>query len=150
MGMPSQDYYASERFIWDSLIKQAERGIKGLYTTWKRDRKISPFIITWPANAVTDSNGVELEGAVMRELTEDPSTWLEYTVEAIKLTNAYALLRVQQAAKSVKIILESQHGARCWTLPITRSGDVFVLGRPKSADNQEHIGLLWRPQSEAN
>lgn len=145
--MPDEDYYTSEEFIWDNLTKQAERGIRGLYSTWKKVRRISPFIITWPATTVRDKEGVELEGAVVRELEEDPGTWTVHTLEAIKLTNAYALLRVQQQEDRVQVILESQHGARCWVIPITQSGDVRVLGHAKRADGTAHIGLLWRPSS---
>jgi hypothetical protein len=148
--MPDKEYYTSERFIWDALIRQAEKGVSGLQDTWKRLKRIDPFVITWPADTVKSSEGVDVTGPVLRELDPDSSTWKDATVEAIKLTNAYALLRAQQGADFVQVILESQHGARCWTLPITRSGDVYVLGKPKISVDEEHIGLLWRPGPQAS
>ena len=148
--MPDKEYYTSERFIWDALIRQAEKGVAGLRDTWKRMKRIDPFVITWPAETVKDRHGANVSGPVLRELDVDPSTWERATVEAIELTNAYALLRAQQGKDSVQVILESQHGARCWTLPITRSGDVYVLGKPKISVDKDHIGLLWRPGGPAS
>ena len=143
--MPDKEYYTSERFIWDALIRQAEKGVGTLQNAWKREKHISPFIITWPANPVVAEGGAEITGPVVRKLEDDSSTWHRDTVEAIKLTDAYALLRTHQEDGFVQVILESQHGARCWTLPITRSGDVYVLGKPKISVDAEHVGLLWRP-----
>lgn len=148
--MPHPDYYTSETFIWDELIRRAEAGIRGLYNTWKRAKRIDPFVLVWPASTVTDMNGIELEGVVVRELTPDPASWTKLTLETIKLTNAYALLRVHQQDHKVKAILESQHGARCWTLPITRHGDVNVLGRASFEDNKEYVGLLWKPHNQTS
>ena len=149
--MPTPDYVASEKFIWDELIRQAEQGIRGLFKTWKRKRRIDPFVIAWPATVVQDKDGIDLEGPVVRELGGDPSRWLQEMVDVVKLANAYALLQVQQqGVKRVRVLLESHHGARCWTLPITHRGDVQVLGRPTWANNDEHLGLLWRPGPEAS
>jgi hypothetical protein len=148
--MHDKEYYTSERFIWDALIRQAEKGVRGLTETWKRTKRIDPFIIVWPADTVQDSRGTDVSGPVLRELDVDPGTWEQATIEAVKLTNAYALLRAQQGEDYVRIILESQHGARCWTLPITRSGDVYVLGKPKISVDEEHVGLLWRPGARAS
>ena len=145
--MPTADYYKSERFIWDELIRQTERGIQGLYRTWKRSKRIDPFLVLWPATTVKDQHGADIEGPVVRDLPDDLSQWTQLMLEAIKLTNAYALLRVQQVSGKVSVILESHHGARCWTLPVRRSGDADVLGRPSWVDDQEHIGILWRPKS---
>lgn len=148
--MPDEDYYTSEKFIWDSLTRSAENGMKGLNNAWKRGRHIAPFIITWPANAVKSHTGGLIEGPVVRSLG-DPETWRPLTVEAIKLTDAYAVLRVVQRADHVEVLLESHHGTKHWKLDIRRSGDVNVLGPPKQQpDNQEVIGLLYRRDSKTS
>lgn len=144
--MPDKEYYTSERFIWDSLIRQAEKGVGTLQSMWRKNKCIPPFLVTWPANPVKAEGGSIITGTVLRKLENDPSTWLQAAVEAIKLTDAYALLRTHQEAGLVRVILESQHGARSWTLPIVRSGDVNVLGKPEISVDGLHIGLLWRPR----
>src|SRR5262245_37388379 len=116
--MADQDYYSSERFIQIALIERAELGIATLYDTWRRNGQISPFVIFWPATTVRDSNGIELEGPCLRELDTEKANWHKQIVEGIKLTNAYALLLVQQRANKVLAILESQHGVVNWSLPI--------------------------------
>lgn len=145
--MVAPDYYSSERFIQDALIQRAEVGISTLYDTWKQEGRISPFIILWPATAIRDHQGVELEGPCLRELDQDKGQWRKQMAEAIGLTNAYALLLVQQRAQQVLVILESQHGVVNWDLPIQRSGDVFTLGRSRRVGD-EYVGLLWRPTSQ--
>lgn len=146
--MVSPGYYSSERFIQDELVRRAEEGIATLYDTWKRHRAIAPFVILWPATTIRDVRGIELEGPCLRELDQDRTQWRRQMVEAIKVTNAYALVLVQQRDDQVLVILESQHGAVSWVLPINRSGDVQVLGRAKKIEDGEHIGLLWRPTSQ--
>lgn len=146
--MANPGYYTSERFIQDALVQRAEEGIATLYDTWKRDKRIAPFTILWPATTVKDVQGVELEGPCLRELDEDRTQWRRQMVEAIKLTNAYAMVLVQQRDDRVLVILESQHGSVNWVLPVYRSGDVFVLGQAKRSEGGEHIGLLWRPTTQ--
>jgi hypothetical protein len=145
--MVGPDYYSSERFIQDALVQRVEVGISTLYDTWKKKGCISPFIILWPASAVLDSRGVRVDGPCLRELDPDKSQWRRQMVEAVKLTNAYALLLTQQRDDQVLLILESQHGVVNWAIPIRRSGDAVVLGRSRRAGS-ESVGLLWRPTSQ--
>ena len=148
--MADTEYITSERFIWDHLTRAAERGMIGLNTTWRRDRCISPFAVSWPAEAVKDHNGVIVDGPVTQHLGE-PEQWSKQLVELIKLTNSYAILRAIQREDHIEVILESHHGTRHWTLAIMRSGDVDVLGKPqRQSDNQKGIGLLYRQSSEAS
>ena len=137
------DYYTSERFIHDELARRAESGFSGLYTAWKTHRKIEPFIIAWPSDSVTAENGKEITGPCVMILPPDKGRWQEFMLKAIELVTAYGLLLVEQREKDVRAIFESQHGTRCWTMPIVRSGDVDILKAPEVSDNTEHLGLLW-------
>jgi hypothetical protein len=146
--MVSPDYYTSERFIEDALIKRVETGIATLYDTWKREKRITPFVILWPADAVKDREGIEIEGPCLRELDADKTQWRRQLVEAIGLANAYALALIQQQDERVLVILESQHGVVNWVLPILRSGDIRILGRSKMQRGGEQVGLLWSPTGQ--
>ena len=147
--MTTRDYYTSERFIQDTLVRLAEDGITTLYDTWRRHRCVDPFVILWPATTVTDSIGIDIEGPCVRELGQDKTQWRGQMVEAIELTNAYALVLVQQKDDHVSVILESQHGAVNWVLPILRSADVDVLGKAKRGGG-ERVGLLLPTTSEVS
>lgn len=153
--MANLAYYTSERFIWDSLIHTVEKvGISTLYDSWRRRKKIEPFIITWPASIISvekRDNTIKIAGPCIRDLTGEKSEWRRQMVEAIKLTNAYAIVLVQQRADAVFLILESHHGVKNWLLPIVRSGDTNALGPVRSPDgDQEPIGLLWSSAKQAS
>jgi hypothetical protein len=139
------DYYTSERFIHDELARRAEKGLSGLYETWKTNRKIEPFIITWPADDKKARSGGKISGPCVLELPADnKDIWHDLMLGAIQTTSAYAILVAEQRESDVRVIFESRHGALCWTIPIVRSGDVDVLKRPVVSTDGEHIGLLWK------
>ena len=137
------DYISSERFIHDELARRAEEGLTGIYNAWKKGRKVAPFIIMWPAEPVMGREGPHL----LMLPPETKGLWQQLMMRAIELTNAYAVVRVEQREDDVQAIFESRHGSKCWTLPITRSGDANVLGLPKVSENEEHLGLLWSRHS---
>jgi len=139
------DYYTSERFIHDELARRAEKGLSGLYKTWKTHRKIEPFLITWPADDKEASSGGKISGPCVLDLpTDNRDIWHDLMLGAIQATNAYAILVTEQRESDVRVVFESRHGALCWTIPIIRSGDVDVLKRPIVSTDGEHIGLLWK------
>lgn len=139
------DYYTSERFIHDDLCDQAEGGVKRLYEVWKKHKKIDPFLVTWPSTPVQAKDGTPIDGPCVLELYDvNREEWHPLILEALQKTSAYALLIAEQLPDEIKVILESQHGTRCWTLPITRSGDALILGNAQVTDDKECLGLLWR------
>jgi len=139
------EYYTSERFIHDDLTRQAEAGLQGLYDYWKKERRIDPFVVTWPSEAVTDDKGISVTDACSLELPKDDrNRWNKLMLEAIQRTKAYGILFVEQRDKDVRAIFETKHGSRCWTIPIIRNGDVFTLKKAEVTDNRENLGLLWR------
>jgi hypothetical protein len=145
--MPDQEYYRSERFIWDNLKIQSATGVASLYKTWKTRGKIEPFVLSWPSEAILDDNGVLFEGACLLDLPDNPSSWSESIRAFVRKTKAYALLLTTQKEKEVQVILESHHGTRSWTIPILVSGDVRILGTAVTKDDTHKIGVLWRTRS---
>lgn len=141
--MRDVEYYRSERFIWDNLKAKANKGISSLYEVWRTRRKITPFLISWPAEPILDDNGLILEGECLLELSDNRSTWSKTIRAFSKKTKAYALLLMEQLEKELRVTLESHHGTRSWTIPILLSGDVKVLGDPQIQDNVHRIGILW-------
>jgi len=139
------DYYKSERFIHDELCRRSEQGVASIQQIWKEQGKIGPFFLAWPAEIVKAHDGTPIEDICRLELPEVKEEWSKLFQQAVELTKAYAILLCEQKEDGVKVILESPHGTRCWTLPIERHGDVYVLGKVNIKDDVESVGLLWRP-----
>lgn len=139
------DHLASERFIHDDLLKQAEHGIKSLYKSWKKDKHIAPFLLTWPAEAVSAYDGRIVNDICRLELPENRNVWQKLLREAVTITKAYAILLCEQKDTEVTVLLESPHGTRSWRVPIETRGVVKALGKPSYKDNVDSVGLLWRP-----
>lgn len=149
--MKSLQYYTSEKFIWDSLIEQSEKGLAALYNRWKEHKKINDFAIFWPSEPVKAEDGsvVKAPVALMFENNKKADR-RSAMLETIGLTKAYALLLVEQQANEIKVILESRHGTKSWTIPITQSGDIKILGTQRVATDIDAVGLLWRPKMTSN
>lgn len=139
------EYYTSEKFIHDDLCGQAQGGVSNLYKVWKKDKRIDPFLVAWPSNPIQAKDGTPIEGPCLLELGDvNKDEWQPLILDAIQKTAAFAILLTEQKAEAIQVILESGHGTRCWTLPIVRSGDAYVLGSAQVTDNKECLGLLWR------
>jgi hypothetical protein len=139
-----------ERFIHNELARRAEEGLNGLYRSWKKLKKIHPFIITWPADTIYSDKGAPIDGPCVLELPPDKAAWNALIAETIRFTRAYGIVRVEQRQHDVQAIFETQHGAKCWTIPIVRSGDVDILQEPKVTVDRECLGLLWRKEGAPN
>jgi hypothetical protein len=146
--MHNSEYYRSERFIWDRLREEAARGIPGIYKTWKIARKVEPFIIGWPAEAILDDNGVPTEDTCLLSLPEDQDLWSTTLLTFAQKTKAYALLLAEQLKDEVRVVLESHHGTRSWSIPILVSGDIRTLGTAVVKDDTHRIGILWNRQGQ--
>lgn len=139
-----REYY-SERFIHDELCRRSEKGVSSLRERWKTNGRVEPFFLAWPAEIVKAHDGSLINDVCKLELPEVKEKWADLFRQAVELTKAYAILLCEQKEDGVKVILESPHGTRCWTLPVERHGDVYVLGKTSIKDNVESVGLLWRP-----
>lgn len=135
---------SSERFIHDELARRAEEGLPALYRVWKKRKKITPFVIAWPSDTVYTEKGTPIDGPCVLELPQDRSLWKALLAEVARVVGAYGILRVVQREEDVQAIFETRHGAKCWTMPIVRSGDVNILKEPVVTEDQESLGLLWK------
>jgi hypothetical protein len=135
-----------EELQHEEVCQWADNGVKGFFETWKRAKKIAPFLVTWPNSPVKANNGGNVSGPCVLQLSNMArQKWPKLLIESVQLTDAFAVLLAEQRSDEVKVILESPHGARCWTLPIIRSGDVHRLGKAQVTNDKEHLGILWRP-----
>jgi hypothetical protein len=134
----------SERFIHDELARRAEEGLPALYRTWKKHKKITPFVIAWPSDTVYTEKGTPIDGPCVLELPPEKDKWQGLLAEVARVVGAYGILRVAQGESDVQAIFETRHGAKCWTMPIVRSGDVNILKEPVVTEDQECLGLLWK------
>lgn len=143
--MVDNNYFVSERFIHDDLVRKVAQGIHTLYDEWRAHHRIQPFLLTWPSTPVRAEDGTSIDGACRLELadTTKDERW-RLIQEAMVVTKAYALLLCEQHDDYVELILESQHGTKHWVLPIQRSGDVSVLRPAEQGANERALGLLWQ------
>lgn len=139
-------YIASEKFIHDGLVKDAQVVVERIYKIWKERRTVRPSLLLWPAQAVQADDGSLISHIVAADLPDDVSAHKDFMRAAADRVNAYAVLVVRKEGTAVKAILETPHGTRSWTIPIVRSADVFVLGRPTIKNDKDVLGIVWSAQ----
>lgn len=140
--MATLDYYTSERFIHDGIVRTAREAIPTLYESWKRLKRIRPFVLVWPAEEIV-WRGTPTERAVAFDAPKDPSQMDAFLREVQKKTAAYAILLWEQKEQAVVGVLESRHGSVSWHIPIRDHGNVKALGRPEEKVDVDHLGLKW-------
>lgn len=136
---------ATERFIHDDLLRHAEAVVGAIYEVWKKERKIAPMLLTWPAERIFTEKGEPHEGICLLELPEEREKRDEAILAMVRRTKAYGLLLIEQQPDEVRAVFETKHGARAWQIPFVAHGDVVLLGRAQVRDDVAHVGLLWRP-----
>jgi hypothetical protein len=141
----SREEIVSERFIHNDLLRQAEAAVRTVYGIWRRERKITPTLITWPAERIRTEQGEPHEGVCLLELPEGNEKRSEAILAMVRRTKAYGLLLIEQKPDEVRAIFETRHGARCWQIPLVTHGDVVLLGRAEVREDALHVGLLWSP-----
>lgn len=139
-----REYIISEKFIWDDLLDRAAHAITVLKRMWKKKHKLPSMILSWPASAVKDDKGKTIDDVI--SLTVPDNITLSKAIrDMVVRTKPYALLVCDTRQQDVvKVFLESHHGARTWTIPVKRHGDVRVLEEESYKDNGECLGVLWR------
>ena len=138
-----RQYISSERFIHDVLLERSENLVKKIQDDWKAGNKPFPLLITWPAETITSRDGKPIDNVCLCYMGKDKQTWTSTMHGMVARTRAYGMLLVDPGPKEVKLIFETTHGTRAWTIPVERHGDVDVLGAVQRQDDVECIGLLW-------
>jgi hypothetical protein len=129
--------------IHQDLAEEASWGLPALYDNWAKDQRIKPFMVVWPSKTIK-FEGQVVNDAVPFQLPEDPGARKEAVATYAKRASAWALLVVEQRTESVVVIFESPVGTKSWHLPISRHGDVKILGDPKEFTNVDYIGVRCR------
>lgn len=111
---------------------------------FRRQKRIYPTLLIWPADTVKATDGTQFSGVVFTELPEDPARRKEEVKSAILRTGAWAALVTEQLESDIRMLFESGHGTRTWRFPIKNHGDIQILGRAVAQDNTESIGVLWQ------
>lgn len=138
------EYFTSEKFIHDGLIKEAERGLSTILTTWKKDGKVTPFMISWPADSVEAQDGTLVTGPICYDLPLGAQERQALIEEIVSTTKPYGLLLCEQKPEEVRVLFETMHGAKSWHYPIKKSGVDRVLGKVSTTTDVHHIGILWK------
>ena len=135
---------ADGRLLHDAIAKKAALGLKSLYAIWRRDKKISPFIIAWPLLELDFKNCLPTDSEVVVDLPENKGTWPAILGRILKDTDPFAVLLAQQKEKEVILVLESEYGSSSWHIPIRKHGADLVLGQPSAKTDTDVLGLLWK------
>ena len=111
------NYYTSELAIHDNIVEAARGGIPTLYESWKKQKGIRPFVLSWPSKDIV-WNGKVTDRVVAFDAPRNKSRTRSFLLEVKEKTAAYALLYWEQQAQAVVGILESPHGSVSWHIPI--------------------------------
>jgi len=139
----SKEYITSERFIWDELLAKAAFAAGEVRKKWQKKRKIPTMVLSWPTVTIKDDKGKSISKIVSLEVPAEVPLTRALRDLAVR-TKAYALLVCTASKDELRVVLESHHGVRCWTTPISKHGDVSVLGETKVVDDQGGYDLLWK------
>lgn len=140
------EYYTSERFIHDDLVRSVEAGLPSIRASWKKKQRIEPFFMAWPSEVIQCDDGRLVDGVFLLELPSEKSRWSRLMRESISKTKAYAIALVEQTKVEVLVTFESRHGTKSWHFPIKDFGGTKVLLEPSTKTDTDSIGLLWRAQ----
>jgi len=135
-------YIESERFIHDYLLTDCGKLVEKLYDFWKDEHCIQASLLLFPGDYVLDDVGKPINGVISMKLDGQPDH-RRTILQAVERTKAYAFFYVRTEGKEVHALLESPHGTCEWTLPISRSADVEVLGTARKRIDSVGLNLLW-------
>jgi hypothetical protein len=148
--MRLENYIRSEQFIHDDLVKRAEDIVKTVRELWRTQRKIEPYVVTWPSEDIKADDGAVVTHAVLCPIPVefDASRRMQALQQIVERTKAYGLLFVEQREHAISILFETHRGARSWSIPLAWHGDVQVPGQTEAKNNGECVGLLWRKERQ--
>jgi hypothetical protein len=132
------------RTLHDAIAKKAALGLKSIYATWKRHKKLTPFVLVWPTSDLNFKECLPTESEVVVDLPEDSAAWTPILLKLFEDTDPFAVLLAQQKGGEILLVLESEYGTSSWHIPIRRHGPDRVLGQPSEKADEDCLGLLWR------
>jgi len=135
-----------ERPIHNELLRRAEAGLDTVTDSWRKFGKVLPFMLSWPAEDISDDKGVPITDVVAVLMPDSHTEWSQHMRKLVLRTKPYALLLCEQREREVVVIFESQHGTKSWHFPIITTGNSFLGNRTAKTD-VESIGILWRAGS---
>lgn len=133
------------RVLWEKIVAQGELVVASVRKLWRAERRIDRVLFSWPREPIEDDKGRWISALVTYQPPESQPNRTAAR-DMVKRTRACAVLLVEQREKDVRILLESPHGSRCWTLPIRWQGDVRVLTKAAVVADTESLGALWNPK----
>jgi hypothetical protein len=135
-----------EHFVHKTLEARAQAIVKTARETWRRQRKIKPYAVTWPGESLKSDSGEAITHAVFCALPveHDVAKRMGVLQQLIERTKAYGIVVVEQRDSSIRILFETRYGACAWCIPLVWHGDVQVPGQTEVSTNGECVGLLWR------
>lgn len=138
-----QEYIHGSYFIHEELLRRCEALPTRVMRQFRKDKRIYPTLLIWPASTVKATDGTQFSGVIFTELSEDPVRRKEEIKSAILSSGAWAALVTEQLESDIRLLFESGHGTRTWRMPIKDNGGFQILGRAVARDNAESLGVLW-------
>lgn len=115
--------------------------LKEAHKIWQQTGKFPTHAMAWPRETVIGSDGARIDRAIVAELPLENQK--EALKEFVQITKAYGILLMEVRPGEFVARFESPHGSRVWRSVIERHGDVLVLGKTTTTENQDCLGLLW-------
>jgi hypothetical protein len=133
-----------ESFIHRDLEAKAAAIVETTRAAWKKQRKIDPYVVTWPSEELKGDDGSTITHAVYCAIPIelDAAKRMHVLQQLIERTKAYGLVFVEQRDRSIRVMFETAQRARSWCIPLSWHGDIQVPGQTESSD--ERVGLLWQ------
>ncbi len=136
------NYITSERWIHDSVLKEAELGLDVVTSAWRQQNDVGHFLIVWPEDEVLATDGSKINRAVSFDLSDDAEKNVRVFREALQVAKPYALLVVEEQDKKIRAVFETRHGTKSWVWPIHNN---LAVGQASTKVDVNYVGLLWRP-----
>jgi hypothetical protein len=136
------------RRLHDAIAKKAALGLKSIYKIWRRDKGLSPFIISWPLDDLDFEHCLPTNNEVVVDLPKDMESWPTIVGKLMEDTRPFAVLLAQQKKDEVVLVLESEYGSSSWHIPISKHGVDLVLGDVASKEDVDRLGFLWEADAK--
>lgn len=132
------------RALHDAVATKAKLGMKSLYATWRKKKRIDAFVIAWPLSSLDFKHCLPTDNEIVVKLPKSRKAWVPVFAELLKSVEPFAILVCSQKEREVLLIVESEYGTTSWHLPIEQHGPDLTLGEPTTAIDVDTLGILWK------